>query len=164
MVRSKRSLWTVGIDFNYRSHRPGSDLRWSEQKRLLRLLKLLRSLPGFRPQAKGELEERPGVGGQLRRHFLISHVPGRRRYLRCEHWVLGGRVSQGWDMKREEGSRWTRERESMIWREREEKGRERSEFYLVSALCDAPPQFRIGSMATPCAHHRAGKTGKNNRE
>ena len=68
MVRSKkRSLWAIGIDFMGRSHRSGSDLRWSreieDRSRILHLLKLLCSFPGFRPQTKGELEERPRVNG-----------------------------------------------------------------------------------------------------
>lgn len=85
-----RSLWAIGIDFTDRSHRSGSDLRWSGRGRLFHLLKLLCSFPGFRPQAEGELEEGPRVDGQLRRHFLDGYVPGRLCEMRGEHRGGGG--------------------------------------------------------------------------
>jgi len=67
VARSKNSLLAIGIDFMCRSHRSGSDLRWPRQiedrGRLFQPLNLLCSFPGFRPQAKGEFEERPRVNG-----------------------------------------------------------------------------------------------------
>lgn len=61
----KVSLLAVGIDFVGGSHGSGSDLRWPRQIedgcRLFRPLELFRTLPGFRPQPEGELEERPRV-------------------------------------------------------------------------------------------------------
>ena len=108
--KKKRSLWAIGIDFMGRSHRSGSDLRWSREiedcGRILHLLYLLCSFPGFRPQTKGELEERPRVNGQLRRHFVVSCVPGYWRYVRREHWIVGSRISQLRETGRGRG--WTR--------------------------------------------------------
>jgi len=78
--RSKISLLAIGIDFMCRSHRSGPDLRWSRQIEnrggLFQPLNLFCSFSGFRPQAKGELEECPRVNGQLSSHFLAGCVPG----------------------------------------------------------------------------------------
>lgn len=85
----------------------------------------------------------------MRRHFFVSCVLGYWRYVRREHWIVGSRVSQLRETGR--GSGWTRGGRAGSEESKEGEGRVNAVCFIWCRLCDAPPQFRIGSMATPVA-------------